>query len=222
MSRFISYDDRMNHPIPSKPKERLIVYVDGFNLYHGMHQEFGRSTLWLDLVALAQSFRPKQRLVAVKYFSAPVLDDPHAQSRQAHYVEALSARYPNQFAAVMGRYQKKSIVCFRCGNAHTHYEEKETDVNIAVTLVADAALHSMDSAIIISADSDLVPAVKAVGSIGAHLFVAAAFPPNRVSKHLKTLMPASFHVDRKRIKKLQLPDNFEAAGKKFERPTHWS
>lgn len=224
VSYTVPYDDGMSQPIPIpiKPKERLIVYVDGFNLYHGMHQEFGRSTLWLDLVALAQSFRPQQRLVAVKYFSAPVLDDPRAQGRQAHYVEALAALYPNQFSAIMGRYQKKNIVCFKCGNSHVHYEEKETDVNIAVTLVADAALHSMDSAIIVSADSDLVPAVKAVGSIGAHLFVAAAFPPNRVSQHLKTLMPASFHIDRKRIKKLQLPTSFAAGGKNFNRPARWA
>ena len=106
----------MTQPVPGKPKERLIVYVDGFNLYHGMHQEFGRSTLWLDLVMLAQSFRPQQRLVAVKYFTAPVLDNPQAQSRQAHYIEALTARYPQQFSAVMGRYQKKNITCFTSPN----------------------------------------------------------------------------------------------------------
>ncbi|MCO5294727.1 MAG: hypothetical protein M9882_07470 [Homoserinimonas sp.] len=29
--------------------ERLIVYVDGFNLYHGMHQRFQRRYLWLDV-----------------------------------------------------------------------------------------------------------------------------------------------------------------------------
>ncbi|MGB3376563.1 MAG: NYN domain-containing protein [Microbacterium sp.] len=212
----------MTIPRPEKPQERLIVYVDGFNLYHGMHQEFGRSAHWLDLVSLAQSFRPRQRLVSVKYFSAPVLDNPDGQSRQAHYVEALSAKYPGQFIPVMGRYQKKMITCFTCGREHPHYEEKETDVNIAVTLVADAALHNMDSAILVSADSDLVPAVRAVGTIGARLFVAAAFPPNRVSKHLKLLMPASFHIDRKRIRKLQLPASFEVAGKTYARPAYWN
>lgn len=211
----------MEIPVPEKPAERLIVYVDGFNLYHGMHDEFGRSAHWLDLVALAQSFRPKQRLISVKYFSAPVLDNPEGQSRQAHYIEALRARYPSQFIPVMGRYQKKQISCFQCGHTYPHYEEKETDVNIAVSLVADAALHNMDTAILLSADSDLVPAVRAVGTIGARLFVAAAFPPNRVSKHLKTLMPASFHVDRRRIKRLQLPDLFEVKGQTFQRPGYW-
>lgn len=211
----------MPPPLPAKPVDRMMVYIDGFNLYHGMHAEFGRSTLWLDVVALAQSFRPSQRLVGVKYFSAPVLDDPGAQSRQAHYVDALTAKYPQQFQAIMGRYQKKIITCFGCGRTHTHYEEKETDVNIAVTLLADAALHGMDTAIIVSGDSDLAPAVRAAGSIGAHLFIAAAFPPNRVSQHLRRLMPASFHIDRKRIKQLQLPQTFSCGSQSFTRPTYW-
>lgn len=211
----------MHPPLPSKPVDRMMVYIDGFNLYHGMHDEFGRSTLWLDVVALAETFRPTQRLVGVKYFTAPVLDNPGAQSRQAHYVDALTARYPQQFRAVMGRYQRKTITCFGCGRQHTHYEEKETDVNIAVTLVADAARHEMDTAIIVSGDSDLAPAVRAAGSIGAHLFIAAAFPPNRVSQQLRRLMPASFSIDRKKIKQLQLPQTFGAGAQTFTRPTYW-
>jgi hypothetical protein len=27
----------------------VIAYVDGFNLYHGLHQGYGRRYLWLDL-----------------------------------------------------------------------------------------------------------------------------------------------------------------------------
>jgi hypothetical protein len=27
----------------------VIAYVDGFNLYHGLHQASGRRYLWLDL-----------------------------------------------------------------------------------------------------------------------------------------------------------------------------
>lgn len=37
----------------------LIVYVDGFNLYHGMKAKFGRRLLWLDLVTLSTRLRPK-------------------------------------------------------------------------------------------------------------------------------------------------------------------
>jgi hypothetical protein len=58
---------------------------------------------------------------------------------------------------VLGRYQTKRMTCRQCGSAWTSYEEKETDVNIAVALVADAAASASDVALIISADSDLCP-----------------------------------------------------------------
>ena len=63
----------------SHQPERLIVYVDGFNLYHGLHDDSGHSLLWLDLVKLAQRLRPHQQLIGVKYFTASVLNDPAAQ-----------------------------------------------------------------------------------------------------------------------------------------------
>lgn len=35
------------------------MYVDGFNLYHGLKDQFGRRMLWLDLVELSRSLRPE-------------------------------------------------------------------------------------------------------------------------------------------------------------------
>jgi hypothetical protein len=47
------------------------------------------------------------------------------------------------------------MTCRRCGSVWASYEEKETDANIAVALVADAAASASDIALIVSADSDL-------------------------------------------------------------------
>jgi uncharacterized Zn finger protein len=40
---------------------------------------------------------------------------------------------------ILGRYQAKTVACRQCGSVWTGYEEKKTDVNIAVSLVPDAA-----------------------------------------------------------------------------------
>jgi len=34
---------------------RVTVYIDGFNLYFGLRDQYGRKYLWLDLQALAES-----------------------------------------------------------------------------------------------------------------------------------------------------------------------
>ena len=77
-------------------RERLAVYVDGFNLYHGLHDATGTELLWLDLVKLARNLRPKSSIVRVKYFTAMVTGDPEAQSRQDRYISALKALYPGK------------------------------------------------------------------------------------------------------------------------------
>lgn len=53
-------------------KQRVIVYIDGFNFYFGLKSNAKwKKYYWLDIVKLFEMFmRPNQELVAVKYFSA--------------------------------------------------------------------------------------------------------------------------------------------------------
>jgi hypothetical protein len=87
--------------------ERLIVYVDGFNLYNGLHDAAGNRLLWLDIVRLAQLLRPRSSLVQVKYFTATVLNEPEAQARQDRYIEALRALHPGSLTVIKGQFQQK-------------------------------------------------------------------------------------------------------------------
>lgn len=203
--------------------ERLAVYVDGFNLYHGLHDKWGHRYLWLDVTALCRDLRPRSELVSIKYFTAPVLGDSDALSRQSAYVAALKAQSGGLLQDVQGRYQAKDRQCRRCGHTYTHYEEKETDVNIAVSLVADAAAGHMASALIISADSDLVPAVKTARTLRQDLVMVAAFPPKRHSGELQTLMPRSFHIGADAIRRSLLPDRVvdPDSGASWDRPAKW-
>lgn len=203
--------------------ERLIVYVDGFNLYHGMHDWAGCRKLWLDLVALARSLRAHSQLISVRYFTAPVLDQPAALSRQTTYLDALRAHSGDLLTITQGRYQRKDILCRSCGHVRPHYEEKETDVNIAVRIVEDAAKGASDSVLVISADSDLIPAITTAKRLNPALFIAAAFPPGRYSAHLQRLMPASFHIGKSKINNAQLPSvvSDPTTGRTFRRPAKW-
>jgi hypothetical protein len=66
--------------------DRVKVYVDGFNLYHGLKAKHGRKYLWLDLQELAvRLLKPSQHLVGVEYFTARVRNQPAAEERQSVY-----------------------------------------------------------------------------------------------------------------------------------------
>ena len=67
-------------------------------------------------------------------------------------------------------------------------EEKETDVAIAAHLVADALCDRFDLAILITADSDLKPAIAVVRADASTKFVFVAAPPGRYG-HARDLRP---------------------------------
>jgi uncharacterized LabA/DUF88 family protein len=79
----------------------------------------------------------------------------------------------------------------------------------------------MDVAMILSADSDLVPAVKAARVIHAELRIVAAFPPRRQSADLRQHVDACFQIGRGRIQGAQFPDTIALRDRTLERPKRW-
>lgn len=202
---------------------RTAVLVDGFNLYHGMKRQRGRRYLWLDHVELASRLRPRDQIVDVRYFTAPVLDDAGAAGRQSTYLEALKAQNPGVLTIVEGRYQRKLMHCRACGAEWTSYEEKETDVNIAVALMEIAASAAVDTVLVVSADSDLCPAVRSARRVNPQLTMVPAFPPNRRSGELRALLPSAFTIGETKLRQSQLPPVVRdpVTGAKYVRPTYW-
>jgi uncharacterized LabA/DUF88 family protein len=90
-----------------------------------------------------------------------VRDDPAGERRQAAYLDAL-ASHCQKVRRIDGRFQEKIRGCKNCGARWTSYEEKETDVNISVALMEGAALDAYDTALLISGDTDLRPAIASV------------------------------------------------------------
>ena len=101
-------------------------------------------------------------------------------------------------------------------------EEKMTDVNIAVELLGDAQDDHFDTAVIISGDSDLTPAIRAIRQRYPQKRVVVAFPPERVSKQLCKVATAYLTISRKKLEDSQFPDRIaKADGFVLKRPSEW-
>ena len=200
--------------------ERVAAYIDGFNLYFGIRAD-GRRHLWLDLEGLVRSLlKPHQQLVVVRYFTAPVRNDPLALSRQQLYLNALAA-HSSLLEIRLGRFQQKSKRCFSCGSSWFEYEEKESDVALGAAMVGDGASGLFDTAMIVSADSDMVSAVRELKGLRPEVRVIAAFPPNRNSSELKRACDAFIRIGAAKIRQAQLPETVSADGHSIVRPDHW-
>jgi uncharacterized LabA/DUF88 family protein len=202
---------------------RVIIYVDGFNLFYGLKTAYGRQYHWLDLEQLARELLiPGQSLAAIKYFTARVRNDPLAEQRQDSYLQALQAHCSN-VQVVEGRFQRKSNRCRSCGIQWVTSEEKESDVSLAVNLVGDAALGLYDTALVISADSDLCPAVRSAKRLRPKAAVVAVFPPNRRADPLRVAADAVYFLAADKLSRAQLPTKIVTpAGIELNRPEHWS
>jgi uncharacterized LabA/DUF88 family protein len=199
----------------------VAAYVDGFNLYHGMHAARGRRGLWLDLERmLATMLAADQQLVRVHYFTAMVQGP--GQARQSVYLNALAA-HSQVTVAHVGRFQHKTQNCRGCGASWQTYEEKESDVSLGVQMVEDAAAVPLfDEALIVSGDSDMAPAIRAVRRLVPAARLVAVFPPRRSSHALRTMVDATLSIYDRLPERHQLPDPVVAAnGRSYARPTHW-
>lgn len=217
----------------NQPQARVVAYIDGFNLYHGLRDSGYRRYYWLDLVKLAQNLlREDQRLVFTKYFTARISgprpgDSPASARamqarcrRQVLYLDALSTL--PRFGMFEGHYLPKGMECRCCGARWTHHEEKMTDVNIATQLLVDAYGNAFDVALIVSADSDLVPPVHAVRRQFERKRVLAAFPPQRHSDQLRRAVSGCLTIGRSVLSRSQLPEEVvTSSGFVIRRPSQW-
>lgn len=200
--------------------ERVIAYIDGFNLYFGM-KESGNDTLWLNVHKLVASLlKPTQQLVYTNYFTSRITNNPPKEQRQKTYLEALETL--SDCRIVYGQYQSHIEECRNCGYIYPYSSEKMTDVNIAVALMKDAFTDKYDTAFLITGDSDLVPAIKSIHKLFNDKRVFVAFPPNRFNISVKDVSKGCMTIGRKKLKDAQFPDTVvKKDGFVLERPGIW-
>ncbi|MDR1916257.1 MAG: NYN domain-containing protein [Synergistaceae bacterium] len=212
-------------------KQRVIAYIDGFNLFYGSLK--GTHYKWLDIYSLCKTFlKPNQELIAVKYFSARVgafgeqIDRPE---KQKIYLQAL-ATFP-KVEIILGyfsahkvkmpsakEYEQGKIVPVEVIKT----EEKGTDVNLAVQMVADAYENRFDYAMLFSNDSDIAYSVKISTKVCKKyvgLYIDKKASPTKVLQenicYIKRLSPSL-------LAEHQLPEKLTSpTGRLITKPKDW-
>lgn len=203
---------------------RVAAYIDGFNLYFGLKQACFKRYYWLDVSALSRALlMPGQHLLATHYFSARIRDNGRNaadQKRQSDYLEALACQ---GVQCQFGHYLEKQRECRKCHATWPDYEEKMTDVNIAIQLMTDAFDDVFDVALVVSGDSDLTTPIRRVRERFPEKRVIVAFPPQRHSKALKQHASGHLAISENKLRASQLPDQItKPDGFVLFRPASWN
>ncbi len=172
------------------PMAKIVAFIDGFNLYHALdffehgsdHHKF-RKYKWLNLRKLASMFVfGKDTLEEVLYFTTLATWDAGKTARHRLYIRALESEGT---MTVYGEFKRKRKHCHICDGHFWSFEEKQTDVNIALNLFQLAIQERYDKALIISGDTDLVPAMRAVRFTFPAKQIGVVIPIGRASEDMK-------------------------------------
>jgi hypothetical protein len=183
----------MTNHIHSKTR-RINIYIDGYNFYYSISKSSGRSVErlkrgWCDFSMLSQKLVAKAfpggKVGAVKYFTAPVGEfqlSPDEERRQNLWLDALRAGTNDSVVIIKGFYAREE------GKQRV---EKQTDTNIAISMVRDSLMSpddprhqefrgdpfaSCNGVILVSGDRDLHPALKMISHYGV---TPVVFRPGR-------------------------------------------
>jgi uncharacterized LabA/DUF88 family protein len=152
-----------------------IVYIDGYNLYYGRLKSNGFK--WIDVYHLVETIckvqDPTSNIIKVKYFTAPVRTKFSSHGQEANksqdsYHKALKEIRGESIEIIKGFHTVEK------GNAAKYnnpidlidrvdiwdFEEKQTDVNIAMHMYRDAFNDNCTQQVLVSNDSDLESALK--------------------------------------------------------------
>ena len=204
---------------------RSIVYIDGFNFYYGVMK--GSNDKWLDLEYYFRLLRQNDDLQKIYYFTAKV--SGNAQLRQEIYFQALQTS--NLIQIIFGLYKSRQRKCrvASCSNLqkkYADYEEKRTDVNIALQMLDDAYQKKCDRMIVVSGDSDLVPAIEMVKErfpkIQITVYIPSRHPKRGAAKELRNAADKNKTLPIAPFKQTQFPDSLiNDSGQTINKPSSW-
>jgi hypothetical protein len=205
------------------------VYIDGFNLYHGIIRP--NRLHWLNLQSFAERLNRGQTVDRVLYFTAMVSaspTDPDKAQRQDVYHRALAIACP-KVEIVKGQFTShgklQRVACCAsspsCAIRVVVRNEKGSDVNLASRLLHDGHLGRYDRAIVVSGDSDLTEPVRLITQ-ELHKDVWVQNPRDVSSQELEAVATDYRRIRPGVLQGTQLPDPVSDGTKNYSCPPKWT
>lgn len=202
-------------------RKRARLYVDGFNLHHAILDLERRELLWLDLNKLGAALLPPgERLAGVTWVSAHRPQRRDRMEALLAYEEALRAR---SVRCLMGHFVIHGDHCQACGHQWMDATEKQSDVNLALSIAADAAANRFDTAYILTTDGDHAATTRFLHEGYPDKTVVSVAPPGRGHNrqllewaHLRT------EIEIGMLERASLPERILTRSGYVERPRSWS
>lgn len=204
-------------------RPRAFALVDGFNLYHAIDDFVKHDhAKWLNIVSLIEGVcvLKSENLRMVHFFTAI---PPWSNEKKLRHETLLDVYKELSVNVVSGKFKETTGRCLgSCRQEFPVYEEKQTDINMAIALARIAKDRLCSVAVLITGDSDQVPAIAYAREVNPDLKIRLVLPPNRHAKELTALCPDHIRLNADHFFRHRLPDEYpRRAGGVIKCPSKW-
>jgi uncharacterized LabA/DUF88 family protein len=175
---------------------RCAVLIDGAYLDKVLDNDFGKARI--DIGRLGEELAGSmERLRTYYYHCMPCTSNPPTPEERVRFAakDAFIFNLKN-----LPRFQFRQGKLQKIGN---EYRQKRVDILMAVDLVRMSASRQIDKAILITGDSDLVPAIESARDSG--VIVELYFSPHSRHDELLQACDERFEITRNLMDKVRLP-----------------
>jgi uncharacterized LabA/DUF88 family protein len=193
--------------------ERVMIFIDGSNLYHSLKNHFGRTDI--DIGRLCQKLVGNNQLIRIYYYNSKVgqKQEPERYKHQEVFFDSVNAVPYTELR--LGH-----LVYNNWPNEPP--TEKGVDVQLATDMVTHNFKNNYDVAILVAGDTDYAGAIQAVKDNGKHVEIAL-FGNEGTSKQLREVADKVININPRLLKdcwtKRSAPEKLPKHGPSTESPS---
>ncbi len=175
----------------SDKTDRVMIFIDGSNLYHSLKAFFKRTDI--DIGKFSDKLLDKRRLIRIYYYNARVgqREEPERYHDQQKFFNSITTIPYCELR--LGR------LVYNNWPAAPPYE-KGVDIQLATDMITHSFKNNYDVAILVAGDNDFVGAIQAVKDNGNNLEVAL-FGKERTSLQLRKVTDRVIDINKRLLNK---------------------
>ena len=175
----------------SDNSERVMVFIDGSNLYHSLKYTFSRTDI--DIGKFSNRLLDKRRLIRIYYYNARVgiKEEPDRYREQQKFF--------NSILAIPYCELRLGRLVYSNWPSSPPYE-KGVDILLATDMITHSYKDNYDVAVMVAGDNDYVAAIQAVKDRGKNVEVAL-FGKERTSMELRKVSDKILDINKRLLNK---------------------
>ena len=155
--------------------KRVVILIDGSNFYFKLKDIGLQNQLAFDFSSFCKFLAGNNKIVSQKYYIGKVRTDGTKKLNKLHANQQKLFQHLNKhnFSYELGYLLKSD----------DKFHEKGVDVNIAVDILVNSYEKTADKIILITSDTDLLPAINKAKQLGVHIeYIGFSQLPSRAMK----------------------------------------